>query len=235
MKTILVDVDTQIDFMAPEGSLYVPASPSVVPDIRKILQQADLRGVPILGSVDSHGYDSWEFQDNGGPFPTHCVKGQPGWTRFHHDLPARTRFVAMQEPVDGTVSTLAGESSHAAGNRTLSAADLASEAIDGVGIYFEKEVYSLFSNPVAEIIIETLVDRLGGRDAVQFDVIGYCTGGYCVDEAAFGLAERGYRVRVLGYATAAIGGTDGLARSKAALTERGIQWIPHEALEETAS
>ena len=94
-----------------------------------------------------------------------------------------------------------------------------------MGLYFEKEVYSLFSNPVAELIIADLVARLGGKDNVVFDVIGYCTGGYCVDGAVEGLIERGYTVRVLSYATAAIGGADGMAKSKKNLTALGAEWV----------
>ena len=50
-------------------------------------------------------------------------------------------------------------------------------------------------------------------EAVRFDVIGYSAGGYCVDAAAQGLRERGYNVRVLGFATAAMGGASGAERS----------------------
>ena len=99
------------------------------------------------------------------------------------------------------------------------------EARAGVGLYFEKEVYSLFSNPLAQPVVAALVDALGGRDEVVFDVIGYCTGGYCVDAAASGLAQRGYRVRVLGWATAPIGGLEGQRRSRASLSAVGVQWV----------
>jgi nicotinamidase/pyrazinamidase len=102
---------------------------------------------------------------------------------------------------------------------------LADEALAGVGLYFEKEVYSLFSNPAAAPVLQALVTRLGGPDEVGFDVLGYCTGGYCVDAAAQGLAERGWKVRVLAEATAAIGGDDGEARSRQTLTAAGIEWV----------
>jgi nicotinamidase/pyrazinamidase len=225
-KRIVVDVDTQHDFMISGGALYVPADASVHDGIRGALVDAAAQGVPIIGSVDSHAYDAWEFMDNGGPFPAHCVKGTRGWLRVNHDLPARSRFVPMQPLSEGRVRNLVGERVEHEGNRELDADGLADEAIDGVGLYFEKEVYSLFSNPVAASVIAALVERLGGPDAVRFDVIGYCTGGYCVDAAVRGLLERGYRVRVLGACTAAIGGDQGGAESLRALTEAGAEWIP---------
>jgi nicotinamidase/pyrazinamidase len=118
--------------------------------------------------------------------------------------------------------TLVGEDQEGGGNREMLPFDLAAEATDGVGIYFEKEVYSLFANPVAELVIAALVEKLGGKDNVVFDVIGYCTGGYCVDAAVKGLVERGYKVQVIEAATAAIGGEDGVAKSKADLT---VEWV----------
>ena len=225
MKTILVDVDTQFDFVDPEGALFVASASVVEAAIISALTRAQTSGQPILGSVDSHSYDAWEFAGNGGPFPPHCVKGTPGWLRVHHELPAKTRFVPMQPLAEDDVSNLVGESVQGEGPRTQSAADIAQEAMAGVGIYFEKEVYSLFDNPVAGPVVDALVQRMGGRDEVQFDVLGYCTGGYCVDAAAVSLAERGYRVRVLALATAAIGGEEGESKSREHLTSLGVEWV----------
>ena len=232
-RRILVDVDTQADFVDPSGALYVPAEPGVREAIATALSEAQAAGDPIIGSVDSHAYDAWEFAANGGPFPPHCVKGTPGWLRVWHDRPARTRFIPMQtlgQPLGQTltdsVTNLVGERREGAGPRVLDAAALAAEAREGVGLYFEKEVYSLFANPVAAPVIARLVESLGGPAEVVFEVIGYCTGGYCVDAAALGLRERGYRARVLDAATAAIGGADGQARSRQQLERAGIEWIP---------
>jgi nicotinamidase/pyrazinamidase len=225
MHRILVDVDTQRDFMLPEGALHVPADPAVRLAIARELQQAQRDGTPIVGSVDSHAYDAWEFADNGGPFPAHCVKGAPGWLRVFHDLPRRTRFVPMQS--DAPLCNVVGERTRGEGNRALDASALAAEARAGVGLYFEKEVYSLFSNPAAEPVLRALVESMGGATAVRFDVLGYCTGGYCVDAAALGLRERGWQVRVLGYATAPLGGAAGAASSAETLVRAGAEWIEH--------
>jgi len=224
MKRILVDIDTQFDFIDPAGALYVPAPAEVRAAIVGELARAVDEGVPVVGSVDSHAWDAWEFAQNGGPFPPHCVKGTPGWLRIAPDLPSRSRFIPMQESAGGEVRNLVGESKQGAGNRVLGAAALAQEACDGVGLYFEKEVYSLFLNPTAEVVLDALVERLGGRSDVRFDVIGYCTGGYCVDAAVRGLLERGYAVTVLAYATAPIGGDAGAERSSRELRALGATW-----------
>jgi nicotinamidase/pyrazinamidase len=210
--------------MLQEGAVYVHAETTVRMAIARVLQQAQREGVPVLGSIDTHAHDAWEFSSNGGPFPPHCVKGSPGWLRVFHDVPKRTRFVPMQN-VDAEVKNLVGEAKKGEGNRVLDAPALAAEAMDGVGVYFEKEVYSLFSNPAAAPVLAALVDAMGGADAVRFDVLGYCTGGYCVDAAAQGLRERGYSVRVLAFATAAIGGASAAERSATELRAAGVAWV----------
>lgn len=227
MPRILVDVDTQVDFTSPDGALYVPAPRATSTNLRERLTRASERGsgyVAIIGSVDSHAYDAWEFVTNGGPFPPHCVKGRPGWCRTFYELPSRQRFVPMGAPEDGRVSMHVGEREEGRGARVLDAEALVVEALEGVGLYFEKEVYSLFSNRLADPVLAALVSKLGGPHAVMFDVIGYCAGGYCVDAAVEGLLQRGFQATVLAGSCAAIGGDDGMAKSRARLVALGAQW-----------
>ena len=228
MKRVLVDVDTQVDFVELHGALHVPVSPSVRDTIERMLRAAPRDYDAVIGSVDSHAYDAWEFAENGGPFPPHCVKGTPGWLRVWHELPRRIRFVPMMAVTDQRVTMVVGEDREGAGNRVFDAAALVREARQGVGLYFEKEVYSLFSNPAAEPVVETLARELTAEDpdGVVFDVIGYCTGGYCVDAAARELALRGHRVRIFGGATAPLGGDEGVATTRRLCAEHGVQWLP---------
>jgi nicotinamidase/pyrazinamidase len=245
-KRILIDVDTQFDFMDPNGSLYVEADPAVQEHIKNILMSASIDGIgetydAIIGSVDSHAYDAWEFAENGGPFPAHCVKGSRGWLRTNPDFPAKQRFVPMT-PFDGQdqgyyengqrpTTLLVGGNKEGRAPRKLSPKDLATEAVEGkVGLYFEKEVYSLFDNPFAMPVLHEIGFLLGGDwNDIQIDVIGYCTGGYCVDAAVQGLLKahgiHRANIRVLSYATAAIGGAEGMAKSKAELTKLGAEWV----------
>lgn len=187
-KPVLVDVDVQNDFCLVDGALSVPGSPNAL--YQKLVRLAVRDRVPIVGSVDSHAYDAWEFASNEhrGPngedpkFPDHCVKGTAGWLKVDGTLPRRFRFAPC-------VANLPHDAL---------AAELASGACEA--LYFEKEVYSLFANPSAARVLEELRSRLG---ALRFIVFGVATD-YCVRAAALGLREHGYETVVLTDAIAGI-------------------------------
>jgi nicotinamidase/pyrazinamidase len=224
MQIIRIDVDTQNGFCIKDGHLYVPAKDGVIDNIRALIGDAVQNCIPLLGSVDSHSYDAWEFIENGGPFPAHCVKGTPDWLKLDGTLPPRFRFLPMSEGAMCIGEAVAGE-----GNRVFDQDRFCQEARTGIGLYFEKEVYSAFANPNATPLIEGLVKDLGGVESVVFQVFGYCTGGFCVDAFDLGLRDRGYAVQVVLDATAAIDTPDnqmaGLAHSRTTLEAAGVQIV----------
>jgi nicotinamidase/pyrazinamidase len=201
-----VDVDVQVDFCEEGGSLLVPGSPNAL--YRALTGLARARGVPIFGSVDSHAFDAWAFASNavkppgGGPkpnFPDHCVKGTRGWLKIEGTLPQRHRFVPNVPLADAAVARLADEVLRG----------------DVQGLYFEKEVYSLFANPNAEALLAAFV----AARPTRFVVYGVATD-YCVKAAALGLRERGYDVVVLTDAIAGITEA-GVRGALAALADAG--------------
>lgn len=74
-KTALLIVDMQRDFVDPEGSLHVPASPETLPAIKALLKRARAAGVPVAYTRDTHTPDDREFQI----WPPHCIRGTWGW------------------------------------------------------------------------------------------------------------------------------------------------------------
>jgi nicotinamidase/pyrazinamidase len=229
MKYILVDVDTQNAFAAPDGNLTVwkdGITNRVIENIRALVAVFMLKQWPITGSVDSHSYDSWEFAENGGPFPgRHAVKGTRDWLKIDGTLPTNFRFLPM------STNFQIGEAYLGLGNRRYTKADFGTEARKGVGLYFEKEVYSMFCNPAAEHYYEYLVEQMGGKEEVTFVVVGFCTGGFCVDGAVEGLLERGYNVIVIEDATQAIDGAnaaDGAAYSRERFLDAGAQVMGYD-------
>jgi nicotinamidase/pyrazinamidase len=201
---IFIDVDVQNDFCDPKGALYVAGSPNDV--FRSLVRAAKTRGAALVGSVDSHAFDAWEFASSGKQsptgeapgFPDHCVKGTWGWLKVDGTLPKRFRFVPNVAGLD----------------MTALAEEVAGRVVQGV--YFEKEVYSLFVNPNAAALLSELA-RIRG-ESLEARVFGVATD-YCVKAAAIGLCQRGIATTVFTDAIAAItpeGGARALDEMKAA-------------------
>ncbi|MDB5098016.1 MAG: isochorismatase hydrolase [Cyanobacteria bacterium RYN_339] len=76
MRYLLVDVDTQVDFMAPKGALYVPGAAALAGNLAALVTAARDAGVPHFATVDTHTLDDPEFAAYG--FPAHCVAGTTG-------------------------------------------------------------------------------------------------------------------------------------------------------------
>lgn len=71
---VLWEVDTQADFMLPEGKLYVPGAEKRIPNMRRLVDAARNGKTVLISSADQHDSDDAEFQR----FPPHCVRGTPG-------------------------------------------------------------------------------------------------------------------------------------------------------------
>lgn len=72
------DVDTQIDFMLPQGKLYVPGAEAIIPNLSRLMACAREHAIPVISSADAHAPDDVEFST----WPPHCVIGTPGQQRI---------------------------------------------------------------------------------------------------------------------------------------------------------
>jgi nicotinamidase/pyrazinamidase len=98
-NVVFWDVDTQIDFMEPDGKLYVPGAE----DLRANLGYLTGLGAErarLYGSVDAHLPDDPEFID----WPEHCVYGTPGQRKVFETLVEGTLFVPSAKLTDKQVS-----------------------------------------------------------------------------------------------------------------------------------
>ena len=77
-QLVCVDIDTQIDFMRPDGKLYVSGAEEIVPNLVKLMQYARQHDIPVLSSADAHTRDDPEFKI----WPPHCVAGTEGQRRI---------------------------------------------------------------------------------------------------------------------------------------------------------
>ena len=81
-RLVFLDVDTQVDFMSPSGSLYVPHAEEIIPNLAKLMLWAREHRIPIISSADTHAPDDPEFAQ----WPPHCVAGTPGQRRIAETL-----------------------------------------------------------------------------------------------------------------------------------------------------
>lgn len=73
-RDALIVVDMQNDFAEPKGALYVKGGEDLVVPINNLMKEFD----NIVITHDWHPTDHVSFQDNGGPWPIHCVQGTWG-------------------------------------------------------------------------------------------------------------------------------------------------------------
>jgi len=166
---VLWDVDTQVDFMLPEGKLYVPGAESTIPAMARLVGAARSAGIPHVASADDHELtdpeivDDPDFRDT---YPPHCLRGTKGAEK----IPA----TQQDDPLPfGLVPFPPG---------------LVPGMIEGRREFLLlKKNYSVFTNPNAE----ALVDALDPREVVVFGVAT----DVCDDAAIRGLVLRGRRVR----------------------------------------
>ncbi len=83
-KIIFWDVDTQFDFMRPQGALYVPGAEEIIDKVGEVRRFALENGFSILSDVDWHRLDNPEISlqpDMKTTFPPHAMAGTPGAER----------------------------------------------------------------------------------------------------------------------------------------------------------
>jgi nicotinamidase/pyrazinamidase len=70
MKQVFFDIDTQIDFLYPAGSLYVPGAEKLIPALAALNRKAPV----LISTMCEHAEDDPEFAI----YPPHCVAGTVG-------------------------------------------------------------------------------------------------------------------------------------------------------------
>jgi nicotinamidase/pyrazinamidase len=82
---VLWDVDTQVDFVHPDGKLAVPGAMEAVPAMARLVSAARAAGIPHVASADDHELTDAEISeepDFSSTYPPHCLRGTRGATRI---------------------------------------------------------------------------------------------------------------------------------------------------------
>jgi nicotinamidase/pyrazinamidase len=131
--TVLWDVDTQADFMLPEGKLYVRGAEQTIPAMRLLVEAARRAGIPHVASADDHELTDSEISaepDYRETYPPHCLRG----TRGARKIPE----TEQEDPVPITLEQLPGR--YLAGREFL----------------LLKKSFDVFTNPNTERLLEWL-------------------------------------------------------------------------------
>lgn len=81
MKTLFWNVDTQKDFMLPNGKLYIKGAEIIIPELEKLTKLAEKYKIKVVNTGDYHTINSKELSDKPNfktTFPEHCIAGTEG-------------------------------------------------------------------------------------------------------------------------------------------------------------
>jgi nicotinamidase/pyrazinamidase len=135
--TVFWDVDTQVDFMLPSGSLAVPGAETLRPNLARLTDAARAAGLTIVHTADDHDPHDPEIAENPDfvdTFPAHCLRGTEGAARVSETAAAPG---AADIPPDGA------------------GVDLVTVATSSE-VVLRKNRFDAFSNPAAAPLLQAL-------------------------------------------------------------------------------
>lgn len=172
-KSLFWNVDTQFDFMYPEGKLYVTNAENIIPNLDKITNLAFNNNIQVINSLDYHFDNSKELSNKPNyitTFPPHCMANTPG---SEHISQTKCRTKAYILDWDKQYSDLELKT-----------------ASNFQNIIIRKDAFDVFEgNKNTEKLISLI------KPDIIF-IYGVTTN-VCVDKAVEGLAQRGYNICVI--------------------------------------
>lgn len=139
MPVVFWDVDTQVDFMRPEGRLYVPGAEEIGPALAALTRHCAASGIARVATVCDHVLEDDEISDAPDfltTFPPHCLRGSPGQ--------AKVPETALVDPV-------------VVANRPQDPAVLGSRLARNRGeVLIEKNHFDVFTNPNTSAVLDAL-------------------------------------------------------------------------------
>ena len=165
---VLWDVDTQVDFMLPDGKLYVPEAEQTIPAMAKLVTAARDAGITHVASADDHELTDPEISDEPdfrNTFPPHCLRGTRGAEKIDETEQGDPLPLSLVPYPPGVVPELL------AGRRE---------------ILFLKKNFNVFTNPNADPVLDAL-------DPDEIVIFGVATD-VCDDAAIRGFLQRGRKV-----------------------------------------
>jgi nicotinamidase/pyrazinamidase len=203
VRRILWDVDTQLDFMLPEGKLYVPGAEETIPAMRRLVEAARAAGVPHVASADDHELTDPEISEEPdfvNTYPPHCLRGTRGGARIPETEQIDPLPLSLTPYPPGLIPSL----------------------IEGQREFLLlKKNFDVFTNPNTEPLLDAL-------DPEEIVVFGVATD-VCDDAAIRGFLQRGRRVRFVEDAARGLD-QERVAASTAFWREGGVEFTTVDAV-----
>jgi len=95
-EAIFSDVDTQYDFIMPDGKLYVAGAESIIPNLQLLTNFARSNSIRVVGFVDAHSLEDPEISERPDfkeTFPPHCIEGTPGQLKIDATKPLNPLWI----------------------------------------------------------------------------------------------------------------------------------------------
>jgi len=168
VRRILWDVDTQVDFMEPNGKLYVPGARDVAANMERLVDACRAARLTHVASADDHELTDPEISDSPdftNTYPPHCLRGTRGAEKILETKQRDPLPLSLVPFPPGLVPQLVE------GRREL---------------LLLKKNFNVFTNPNTDPILAAL-------DPDEIVVFGVATD-VCDDAAIRGFLARGRRV-----------------------------------------
>jgi len=163
-QTVFWDVDTQFDFMRPEGKLYVPGAESIIDRVSEVRKFALENGYSMIADIDWHSTNDEEISDAPDfkqTFPPHCIAGSPGSERVGYLGNVPIGYVEIDKMSDDSLKELVDK--------------------DQFHIVIKKDSIDAFDNPNTDRLVELVKPKVMAVFGVALD--------FCVYYVLRGLAK----------------------------------------------
>jgi len=175
VRVVFWDVDTQYDFMMPEGRLYVKGAEEIIPNLKMLTDygRSNPSLVRVMGSVDYHSEGDEEISDSPDfkeTFPPHCLIGTLGQEKIDETKPLNPLWIDYskygEEELEEMVRGHRGE------------------------VYFRKRRFDVFSNPNVDVVLNIVKPEAVVVYGVTLDICdAYAVEGFLRRGVKIGLVE----------------------------------------------